>query len=115
MGRGVSGKYRFAFTFLIYRSKIEPDKFVAHCLELDVLAVESTKPKAVSLLKELIEDLIEAAIKDDTLDRIFTPAPRKFWRALAGAVPYEPPVSVKQRHIGIPRVRRVDYALVSSQ
>ena len=115
MGRSASGKYRFTFTFLIYRSDIEPDKFVAHCLELDVLAVESTRPKAVCLLKELIEDLIEAAVKDDTLDKIFTPAPRKFWRALADATPYEPPDRVKQRHIGTSRVRRVDYALAEAQ
>jgi len=115
MSHRPSGKYRFTFTFLIYRSEIEPDKFVAHCLELDVLAVESTKPKAIGLLKELIEDLIEAAIKDDTLDRIFTPAPKKFWRALAHAKPYEPPDNVKRHHIRTRRVRRVDYALASTQ
>ena len=114
MGRRTSGNYRFAFTFLIYPSDIEAGKFVAHCLELDVLAVENTKPKAVCLLKELIEDLIEAAVKDDTLDKIFTPAPRKFWRALAHARPYEPPASVRQRHIGTRRVRRVDYALAGA-
>jgi len=104
------GKYQFVFTFLIYPSEGAPGKYVAHCLELDVVAVESSRPKAVELLKELIEDLIEAAIADDTLEQIVKPAPAPYWRALVHASPYRPPQRVRNRHINSPRVRRVEYA-----
>ena len=39
----------FDLRFLLYRSEDDPRKFVAHCLELDVVAVASTRPKALVL------------------------------------------------------------------
>ena len=42
-------------TFLLYPSEDSPGRFVAHCLQLDVVAVEDTKEKAILLLKELVE------------------------------------------------------------
>ena len=105
-----SREYRFTFTFLIYPCESNPGKYVAHCLELDVLAVQANRPRAVELLKELIEDLIEAAIADDTLDKIFKPAPAEYWEALAHCVPYDAPEKVRKRHIRADRVRRVEYA-----
>jgi len=110
MARQARREYRFSFTFLIYPSDIHQGKFVAHCLELDVVAVESNRPRAIALLKQLIEDLIQAAIKDDTLGTIFTPAPPEYWQALARAEPYEPPERIKQRRIAADCVRHVDYA-----
>lgn len=104
------GEYRFTFTFLIYPCESTVGKFVAHCLELDLVAVESNRPRAVELLKELIEDLIEAAIADGTLDKIFKPAPEEYWQVLAHCSPYEPPERVRKRHIKARRVRRVRYA-----
>ena len=79
-GSGVVG-----LTFLLYRCEEDPGKFVAHCLELDVVAVEDTKPKAIDLLKELIEVQVNSAIADDALERVFRPAPRKYWEMLAKA------------------------------
>jgi len=105
-----SREYRFTFTFLIYPCESTPGKYVAHCLELDVLAVQANRPRAVELLKELIEDLIEAAIADGTLDRIFKPAPEEYWQVLAHSSPYEPPERVRKRHIKARRVQRVRYA-----
>ena len=105
-----SRKHRFIFTFLIYPCESAPGKYVAHCLELDVVAVESNRPRAVELLKELIEDLIETALADDTLDKILNPAPAEYWQALAHASLYEPPGWVRKRHIHSPRVQRVEYA-----
>jgi len=52
--------------FLIYPCEERPGRFMAHCLELDVVAVGDTKPKAILLLKELIADLLRAAMEDGT-------------------------------------------------
>ena len=101
---------QFTLTFLLYPSEDEPRKCVAHCLELDVLAVARTRPKAILLLKELITDLFVAAEEDDSVDQLFTPAPTKYWRRLATAQLYEPPPEVKRRHIEAFGVKSVDYA-----
>jgi len=105
-------EYSFTLTFLIYPCESTPGKYVAHCLELDLVAVESNRPRAVELLKELVEDLIEAAVADGTLEKIFKPAPDEYWKALAHASSYDPPERVRKRHIKAPRVRHVDYAQV---
>ena len=108
-GSGVVG-----LTFLLYRCQEDPGKFVAHCLELDVVAVEETKPKAIDLLKELIEVQVNSAIADHALARVFRPAPRKYWEMLAQATPYVPPQRVTRRHISAAPIRRVGYALAKA-
>jgi len=100
-----------SLTFLIYPCEEDPRRFVAHCLEMDVLALGDTKPKAILLLKELIEDLLIAAEEDGTMDKVFRPAPAKYWGKLAHARPHAAPPSVRRAHIDAPPVRRVDYAL----
>jgi len=102
---------KVSLTFLLYPSEEEPRKYVAHCLELDVVAVAKTRPKAILLLKELITDLFAAAMEDDSLDQVFTPAPTKYWRMLAKAQPYEPTPKVKRCHIEVLSVKSVDYAM----
>jgi len=98
-------------TFLVYPCEESAGRFVAHCLEMDVLAVEDSKPKAILLLKELIADLIEAAKADGTLDEIYRPAPTEYWQMLARARPYRPTPRVVRERIKSPMVKRVDYAL----
>lgn len=98
-------------TFLIYPSPDQRHRYVAHCLELDVVAVESNRPRAILLLKELIVDLINAATADDTLESIFNPAPVEYWRMLAHAKPYIPTEAVKERRIETNfKINRVHYA-----
>ena len=46
-----------SLTFLIYPCEEDPRRFVAHCLEMDVLAVGDTRPKAILLLKELTSSM----------------------------------------------------------
>jgi hypothetical protein len=101
-------------TFLLYRCPEDPQKFVAHCLEFDVLAIEDTKPKAIDLLKELIEDQVNSAIADRALEKIFRPAPRKYWEMLAHAKPYRPPDWVVNHRILAAPIRSVEYALASA-
>jgi predicted RNase H-like HicB family nuclease len=103
-----------SLNFLIYRCEESPDKFVAHCLETDVVAVGSTKPAAVELLKELLEDLFNAALEDGTFGKVLTPAPRRYWEMLARAKPYRPPARVVKRHIRSRPVDGVSYALATT-
>ena len=102
-------------TFLLYRCQEDPRKFVAHCLELDVVAVEGTKPQAIDLLKELVDDLFQSAQDSGTLDKVFRPAPLKFWAMLARSKRYEPPARVVQHHISAASVRTVGYALAADE
>ena len=102
-------------TFLLYPCEEKPGRFVAHCLELDVVAVERNRPRAILLLKELIEDLLEAAVKDDALEKVFRPAPQQYWRMLAHSTRYIPPKKVERRHIASAPVKRVDYAYSRSR
>jgi len=98
-------------TFLIYPCRDTIGRYVAHCLEMDVVGVEDTIPKAIELLKELIEELVLAALADGTLPKIMRPAPLKYWRWLAEAKPYEPPRRVVRHKIAAEPISRVDYAL----
>ena len=101
-------------TFLLYPCDEDPGRVVAHCLELDVVAVEATKPKAILLLKELIEDLFNAALADGTMNKVFRPAPSEVWQLLLHAKPYHPSARVKARHIAWPPIKRVDYAVTAA-
>ena len=101
-------------TFLLYPCDEDPRRVVAHCLELDVVAVEGTKPKAILLLKELIEDLFNASLADGTMNKVFRPAPREVWQLLLHAKPYRPSARVKARHIAWPPIKRVDYAVTAT-
>ncbi len=103
-----------SLVFLIYLDEDNPGDYVAHCLELDIVATGNTPAKAIELLKELIEDAILAAMKDDTLSDLCRPAPRKFWAKLAHATPFEPPKRTVKRRIKAEPIRRVDYALAEA-
>lgn len=104
----------FQFTFLMYPCEEDPQKFVAHCLELDTVAVGDTIPDAIELLKELVEDTLEAAIADNTLRKLFHPAPQKYWEMYATAKPYTPPRRVTRKRIKSKPVRRVNYVLAGA-
>lgn len=101
-------------TFLIYRDGDCPSGFVSHCLELDIVATGETPPKAIDLLKELIEESVLAALEDDTLDKLCRPAPRKYWKMLAHATQYHPPKRTTRRHIKAAPVCGVNYVLAKA-
>ena len=104
-----------SLTVLVYPDEDNRRRYIAHCLELDVVAAGDTKPKAIVLLKELITDLIIAAEEDGTLEKILRPAPRKYWQMLAHSRPYKPTKSVIKHRIEAAPVKRVDYALAGSR
>ena len=102
-----------SLTFLLYSCEESPGRVVAHCLELDVVAVEDTKPGAILLLKELIDEMLEAAMADGTLEKVFRLAPREYWQKLVHARPYRASARVEARRIASPLVKRVDYAVAT--
>jgi len=97
-------KFAITLTFLMYPSEANQNRVVAHCLELDIVAVEDSLPKVIILLKELVKEVIDKAEKDDALDKIFKPAPPMYWQMLAHAVRYEPTKKVKKHHIDVPAI-----------
>ena len=94
----------------MYPCEEDASKTVAHCLQLDVVAVGENTPEAILLLKELIEDLIITSLKEDAFDKIMNPAPKKYWEMLANAKPYRPPTSVVNHRIHARPIRHVEYA-----
>jgi hypothetical protein len=76
MGKGSSKDTAMVLNVLI---KKEKDCFIAHCLELDIVA---TSPKFDQVKKEII-DLVMAqvdyAFSNDNLNYLYHPAPSEIW------------------------------------
>lgn len=62
---------------LIYR---EGDIWLAHCLELDIVAEGKTPQGASSDLMDLCNLQIKVALEDGDLKSVFRPAPSEFWK-----------------------------------
>lgn len=60
----------------------EDSQFVAHCLELDIVASGQTEDEAFDDLMDLIEAQLEFAVENDNLKNILRPAPPEFWQKL---------------------------------
>lgn len=58
-------------------------RFVAHCLNLDILSDDDSVQGAISQLLELIEHHLDTAEKHDADP--FRPAPKRFWAMLGRA------------------------------
>jgi predicted RNase H-like HicB family nuclease len=108
------GSKTISLNFLLYPCEECSGKFVAHCLEMDIVAVGDTKDQAISLLKELVEDAFAAAEKDGTQGKLFTPAPGEFWQRFASAKHYTPGSTVVERRIRARPVNHVSYSLCTA-
>ncbi len=65
-----------AFNVLV---KEEDDMWVAHCLELDVVATSDTEEGAVTDIADLIRAQVSYAISHDNLEYLYHPAPSEVW------------------------------------
>jgi hypothetical protein len=61
---------------IVYR---ERDAWIAHCLELDIVAEGTSPDDAVQNVLDLRAFQIDTAIENGDLESIFRPAPAKFW------------------------------------
>lgn len=60
--------------------KKENKTFIAHCLELDIVAVGASPEKAKNDLKDLILSQVDYAFSNDNLNNLYHPAPLAVWK-----------------------------------
>lgn len=60
--------------------KKSDDMFVAHCLELDIVAVADTLDAVRKEIVSLICAQIDYAFSKDNIDNLFHPAPQEVWQ-----------------------------------
>ena len=61
------------------------DRFVAHCLELDIVADAGSAEQARQELDALVAAQIEFAVEHHNLHNLYHPAPPEFWAKFAEA------------------------------
>ena len=70
-------KNSMTFSILI---KEEEDYFLAHCLELDIVATSDSISDVKDDILSLIKTQIEYAFRNNNLDNLFKPAPQETWK-----------------------------------
>jgi hypothetical protein len=65
---------------LIYQ---EDDEWIAHCLQMDIVATSGGKSSVMNDIVDLIKAQVEYAVDNDNLSSIFRPAPAEEWEKLA--------------------------------
>jgi predicted RNase H-like HicB family nuclease len=90
------------------------DKFVAHCLELDVVATADDIDEVRRDLEELIVEQIKFAIENDNLEHLYRPAPAEYWRRFARANSPKRPAPRWARELDLSRTMTVPPLLVTS-
>lgn len=68
---------KFNFKVLIRR---EPDAWVAHCLELDLVAVAPTVEQAESDIIDIVFTHVRYAFENDNIEHMYHPAPPEVWQ-----------------------------------
>ena len=59
--------------------KKEADQYLAHCLELDIVATAGTEKDVLANMVDLLAAQVDYAFSNDNLDNLFRPAPRGVW------------------------------------
>lgn len=61
----------------------EQDRWIAHCLEFDLMGDGDTQPEALECLSEAISLQIDASLVHNNPENLFTPAEGKFFHRFA--------------------------------
>jgi hypothetical protein len=69
--------------------------WIAHCLELDLVAEGKTPARALKDLMELSTTQIESAVDSGDLETVFRPAPSEVWALFS-----------RSREVALPTVRK---------
>lgn len=80
-------KWSFVFSILV---KHQDDMWTAHCLELDLVAVGSSKEEAEEDLKSIIKAQVEYCIHHDNMENLFRSAPQELWNEFRGTTKKRP-------------------------
>ena len=59
--------------------KKEDDEFIAHCMELDIVATGAAYDATIKDIVELVAAQISYAFSNDNLLNLYHPAPREVW------------------------------------
>ena len=62
--------------------EMQDGEYVAHCLQMDIVATGRSKDEAVSDLLDLIGAQIDFAVEHGNIENILRPAPREVWQKL---------------------------------
>src|SRR5580704_12791727 len=84
-------KIRLDLRFIIYR---EEDVWLAHCLELDIVAEGTSASEAMSDALRLCALQIEFAMEHGDIKSVFRAAPPEFWAMYSRSKTVPPPQSV---------------------
>ncbi len=58
----------------------EEDLFIAHCLELDIVATAETMDQVKKDIIDLMAAQVEYAFSNDNLENLYHPAPPEIWK-----------------------------------
>jgi hypothetical protein len=75
-----SRSLRVPLRVVFYR---EGERWIAHCLEFDLVGDGDTKEEALRLLAEAIAVQVDASLEGDNLANLFTPADGEFFQKYA--------------------------------
>jgi hypothetical protein len=90
---------------LHYLISVSDVKFVAHCLDLDLVVVADDVPSAGHKLDALVKDHIEFSLATGQFANLSTKAPIHYWNEFDQASPIE--LQPQQIHITIPDAAQV--------
>jgi len=81
--------------------KKEAEMWVAHCLELDIVATAPTEQEVEADILDLISAQVDYAFSHGNLDHLFHPAPAQVWEEFYRCTdPDEKPVKVESSFRG---------------
>lgn len=69
---------RWQLTFRILLEQ-DSDLWVAHCLELDLVAASPSRQEVTDDIKSLILEQVKFCIKNNNMDYLFRNAPKEVW------------------------------------
>jgi len=64
--------------------ELQEGRYVAHCLQMDIVTTGTSGDAAVSDMLDLINAHINFAMEHNNVENIFKPAPPEVWRKLWG-------------------------------
>jgi hypothetical protein len=80
-------KFKFELRFVVYR---EAGVWLAHCLEMDIVAEGRSAGEALADVFQLCAAQIEFVVEQGDIKAAFRAAPPEFWAMYSKAVPFIP-------------------------
>ena len=69
-------KWSFVFSILLRK---EEDLWIAHCLELDLVAAAPNREEAESDILSIIDEQVRYCITNNNMENLFRDAPKEVW------------------------------------